>query len=97
MDRFALRIGVALQHPVRAERLLACPLSQTLRSGLVQLARRATARFVAQAGHAFLAPALPRLANGADIEFLQLGDFATQQPLSQQQHRLGAFARAPVR
>jgi hypothetical protein len=25
---------------------------------------------------------------------LQLGDFATQQPLSQQQHRLGAFARA---
>ncbi len=96
MDRFALRIGVALQHPVRAERLLACPLSQTLRSGLVQLARRATARFVAQAGHALLAPVPPSLAHGADFQILHLRHLAAQQRLAEQQQGLGALSCAPV-
>ena len=36
MDRFALRLGVALQQLGCAQRLLACPLSQTLGSRLVQ-------------------------------------------------------------
>ncbi len=52
------------------------PLRQSLNRGFVEFARRATARLVDQTFHTVLAPALPRLADGADIELLQLGDLA---------------------
>ena len=97
MDRCALCFRVLQQQFGRAQRFLLRPLRQPLDRCLVEFARRATARLVAQASHAFLAPVLPRLADRADIEILALGDLATQQALPQQQQRLGAFARAPVR
>jgi hypothetical protein len=70
---------LALRKRGRAQRLLARPLHQTLCSSLVQPARRAAARFVAQAIHALLAPAPPSLAHSADVELLQLGRVAAQQ------------------
>lgn len=96
VDWDTLRFGVLQQQFGGTQRFLLCPLRQPLDRCLVEFARRATARLVAQAVHAVLAPALPGLPDGADIEILQLGDLATQQPLSEQQQGLGAFACAPV-
>jgi len=97
MDRCALCLGVLQQQFGRTQRFLLGPLRQPFDRRLVEFARRATARLVDQTFHAVLAPALPRPADGADIELLQLGDLAAQQSLSEQQQRLGAFACAPVR
>jgi len=97
MDRCALCLGVLQQQFGRTQRFLMRPLRQPFDRGFVEFAWRVTARFVDQTFHTVLAPALPRLADGADIELLQLGDLAAQQSLSEQQQSLGAFACAPVR
>lgn len=85
MDRLALGIGMALQQFGGRQGLFACPLHQAIDSGLVELARGATARLVVQASHAFLEPALPGLAHGADVEVLHLGHLAAEHGLAKQQ------------
>ena len=77
MDWLALRLDMALQQLGGRQRFLACPLHQTLDGSLVEFARGAAARLVAQARHAFPEPALPGVAHGADVEILHLGHLAT--------------------
>ncbi len=97
MDRLAFGLDMALQQLGSAQGFVVRPLHQAIDSSRVEFARGTAARLVVQARHAFLEPALPGLAHGADVEVLHLGHLWAEQGLAQQQQGLGALARAPVR